>query len=168
LSTAWEEVYAGQYRRLVALLTAVTGSHAEAEEAVQEAFVRALGLTGRRAVVDDPQAWLYRVATNHARSRWRRMLTARRHAGRLVEDEAASTGTTGSDNRVLIIDALRRLPTAQREVLALHYIADMSIADIAIRIDAPPGTVKARLSRGREALKGFLIPELMLDGERCA
>src|SRR5262245_30022709 len=59
---SWEDVYTAHYRRLVVLVSAVAGSRVEAEEAVQEAFVRALGLTGRRAVVDDPEAWLYRVA----------------------------------------------------------------------------------------------------------
>ena len=67
-----EEVYAGQYRRLVALVTAVIGSRVEAEDAVQEAFVRGLGLFKRRAALTDPEAWLYRVAVNVARSRWRR------------------------------------------------------------------------------------------------
>ena len=50
MSTGLEALYAGQYRRLVALVTAVTGSPADAEEAVQEAFARALGPAGRRAI----------------------------------------------------------------------------------------------------------------------
>jgi DNA-directed RNA polymerase specialized sigma24 family protein len=83
VDSGWEEVYAGQYRRLVALLTAMAGSRVEAEEAVQEAFVRALGISGRRAVVEDPEAWLYRVAVNVLRSRWRRLLTRRRAIDRL-------------------------------------------------------------------------------------
>jgi len=164
----WEQVYAGHYRRLVALLTVVAGSRPEAEEAVQEAFVRALGLTGNRAVVDDPEAWLYRVATNHLRSRWRRVMTARRHSARLALDESSPGHTEQSDNRVLIMDALRRLPPSQREVLALHYMADMSVAEIAARIDAPQGTVKARLSRGRDALRAELGASRSLDGEHCA
>jgi RNA polymerase sigma-70 factor (ECF subfamily) len=168
VSAAWEEVYVGQYRRLVALLTVVTGSVPEAEEAVQEAFVRALGLTGKRAVVDDPEAWLYRVATNHVRSRWRKMATARRHANDLPPGDPGIASPSRSDDRMVLVNALRRLPVTQREVLALHYIADLSVAAIAARVEAPIGTVKARLSRGREALKALLSAELALDGDRGA
>ena len=153
----WEDVYAGQYRRLVILLTAVAGSRAEAEEAVQEAFVRALGLTGRRAVVDDPEGWLYRVAVNLVRSRWRRVVRGRRAVALLsTVDEP---GPDRSDDRVALLQALRQLPFEQREALALHYLADLPLAAIAARIDAPLGTVKARLSRGREALAKLLTVE---------
>src|SRR5690349_5028239 len=91
MTTDWEGVYQAQYRRLVALVVAISGSRTEAEEAVQEAFVRALGMTGRRDV-DDPGAWLYRVAVNIIRSRWRRALVARRAGSRLA-------GTTEYDVR---------------------------------------------------------------------
>jgi RNA polymerase sigma-70 factor (ECF subfamily) len=160
VSAGLEEVYAGQYRRLVALVTAVAGSRPEAEEAVQEAFVRALSLTGRRAVLADPEAWLYRVAVNQIRSRWRRARIGRRLAARMatpVEVEHPDEVTT--DSRLLLLAALRRLPFEQREVLALHYLADVSLADIAQRIEAPLGTVKARLSRGRGALSRLLADD---------
>src|SRR5262245_21117674 len=86
----WEEVYATDYRRLVALVAAVCGSLSEAEEAVQEAFVRALGVTGHRAVVRDPQAWLYRVAVNSVRARWRRGAVAARLMRLLAAAERAA------------------------------------------------------------------------------
>ena len=65
------EVYDASYRRLVTQLAGVTGSLAEAEDVVQEAFVRAVthARTVRRA--DNPEAWLRRVAVNVARSRHR-------------------------------------------------------------------------------------------------
>ncbi|HEY2794138.1 MAG TPA: RNA polymerase sigma factor [Micromonosporaceae bacterium] len=146
----WEQIYQARYRRLVALVAMVTGSLPDAEEAVQEAFVRALGRAGRG--VDDPEAWLYRVAINHVRSRWRRLTVARRHA---ATDEPLVTSGNPED-RLVLMAALQRLPYAQREALALHYVADMSVADIARRLDLPTGTVKARLSRGREALRALL------------
>jgi RNA polymerase sigma-70 factor (ECF subfamily) len=146
----WEQIYVSRYPRLVALVAMVTGSLPDAEEAVQEAFVRALGRSGRG--VDDPEAWLYRVAVNHVRSRWRRLAVARRHA---AQDEPATTAAD-LDDRLELMAALQRLPRAQREALALHYVADLSVADIARRLDVPAGTVKARLSRGREALRAQL------------
>ena len=165
--TGWEEVYAGQYRRLVALVAVVAGSRAEAEEAVQEAFVRALGLTGRRAVVDDPEGWLYRVAVNVARSRWRRLLVARRFADRVPLDPVDRDGEHGlADSRLMLLAALRRLPFAQREALALHYLADLPVEAVAVRVGVPIGTVKARLSRGREALARLLSEDAVKGGDR--
>ena len=160
VSAGLEEVYAGQYRRLVALVAAVAGSRPEAEEAVQEAFVRALSPTGRRAVLADPEAWLYRVAVNQIRSRWRRARIGRRLASRLAAPtEVASSDEVTTDSRLLLLAALRRLPFDQREVLALHYLADVTLADIAQRVGAPLGTVKARLSRGRGALARLLADD---------
>ena len=159
MEAGWEEIYHAQYRRLVALVAAVCGSRLEAEEAVQEAFLRAIGLTGRRPVVDDPTAWLYRVAVNVVRSRWRRALVARRVHGRLAADpdlQDVRGADDATDQRLVLLAALRRLPFAQREALALHYLADLPLEDIALRTEAPLGTVKARLARGRAALAAIL------------
>ncbi len=52
--------------------------------------------------------------------------------------------------------ALRRLPAAQREAIALHYLADLPIHEVAEATGSPIGTVKARLSRGRAALAVLL------------
>jgi RNA polymerase sigma-70 factor (ECF subfamily) len=163
VATGWEEVYTASYRRLVALLIAVAGSRIEAEEAVQEAFVRALGLTGRRAVVDDPEGWLYRVAVNIVRSRWRRLRTARLAAPALA-GTPADPGTGPVDERMALLAALRRLPYPQREALALHYLADLPVDAVAARLGVPTGTVKARLSRGRDALARLLAEESVKGG----
>jgi RNA polymerase sigma-70 factor (ECF subfamily) len=155
----WELIYAAHYRRLVVVVAATTGSVPEAEEAVQEAFARALSPLRSRSSIDDPLAWLYSVAVNVARSRWRRMLLAQRHRQR--EAAPAAERFEGQvESRLTLLAALRELPQAQREALALHYLADMSVEAIAIRIGAPEGTVKARLSRGREAL-GVIFADAM-------
>lgn len=158
MGTGWEQVYAARYRRLVALVAGVAGSRVEAEEAVQEAFVRALGLTGRRAVVDDPEAWLYRVAVNVVRSRFRRVLIGRRLAERFPTGPLVERGAD-PEARLVLLTALRRLPFAQREALVLHYLADLPVEVIAARVGSPVGTVKARLARGRDALARLLDEE---------
>lgn len=155
MGAGWEQLYAAQYRRLVALVASVAGSRVEAEEAVQEAFVRALGLTGRRAVVDDPEAWLYRVAVNVIRSRARRRSIARRVAQRFPQRYEADHGGD-PESRLVLLTALRQLPFAQREALVLHYLADLSVEAVAARVGSPVGTVKARLSRGRDTLARLL------------
>jgi len=168
VSQAWEEIYASHYRRLVTLMTALCGSTSDAEEAVQEAFARGLGMTGRRPPPDDPQAWLYRVASNVVKARWRRMKVAQRFWPRLAVGETDGSPADGSDDRLALVTAMRRLPMEQREAPALHYFADMSVAAIADRIEVPVGTVKARLSRGRDSLAGLLAadswPPAGMDG----
>jgi RNA polymerase sigma-70 factor, ECF subfamily len=162
----WEEIYAASYRRLVTLVATLSGSVSEAEEAVQEAFVRALGVTGRRAVPDNPEAWIYRVAVNVIRSRWRRLATGRRYAGKVAVGEVGAPPHEHTDSRLALLAAMRRLPFPQREALALHYLADMPVEAIALRLDAPVGTVKARLSRGREALAQLLAESSVAEGGR--
>jgi RNA polymerase sigma-70 factor (ECF subfamily) len=162
----WEQVYAAQYRRLVALVAAVAGSLPEAEDAVQEAFVRGLGLTGRKAVPDNPEAWLYQVAVNLIRSRWRRAVTGRRHQAELA-DRAQRSEPVDTDSHLALLAALRRLPFDQREALALHYLADLSVDEIAVRAGSPAGTIKARLGRGRGAL-AKLLDDSVAGGERRA
>ena len=166
VSPDWELIYAAHYRRLVVLVVATTGSVPEAEEAVQEAFARALSPLRSRSSINDPVPWLYGVAVNVARSRWRRLLVAQRHRHR--EPAPAVNRFEGHvETRLSLLAALRELPAAQREALALHYLADMSVEQISVRIGAPEGTVKARLSRGREALgvifAGALLHERTTD-----
>lgn len=55
-----------------------------------------------------------------------------------------------------MVAALRRLPEEQRTALALYYLLGMPVAEVARQTEAPVGTVKARLSRGRAALAGLL------------
>ena len=150
-----QDLYAASYRRLLGQLIGVTGSEAEAEDVVQEAFVRGLDHPGRLLDADNPEAWLRTVAVNLARSRWRR---ARRLVGlapRLVEEPRDAD----SDGHLVLLQALRKLPASQREVIALHHLADLTVEQVADTLDLPTGTVKARLSRGRAALSTLLVEE---------
>src|SRR6188508_962264 len=79
------DLYAASYRRLLGQLIGVTGSVAEAEDVVQEAFVRGLDRPSRLLGADNPEAWLRTVAVNLARSRWRRAQRLVGLAPRLVE-----------------------------------------------------------------------------------
>ena len=150
-----QDLYAASYRRLLGQLIGVTGSVAEAEDVVQEAFVRGLDHPGRLLDADNPEAWLRTVAVNLARSRWRR---ARRLVGlapRLVEEPRDAD----SDGHLVLLQALRKLPASQREVIALHHLADLTVEQVADTLDLPTGTVKARLSRGRATLSTLLVKE---------
>jgi RNA polymerase sigma-70 factor, ECF subfamily len=143
------ELYDASYRRLVGQLTAVTGNREEAEDVVQEAFARALLHSRTLIVADNPEAWVRTVAVNAARSRWRRF---RRFAGLLPDLVLDATPAADDASRMDLVAALRTLPTAQREAIALHHLAGLSVQEVATTLGAPPGTVKARLARGRAAL----------------
>lgn len=149
------ELYDASYRRLVGQLTAVTGSREEAEDVVQEAFARALHHGRALAHVANPEAWLRTVAVNQARSRWRRL---RRFAG-LLPDLVPDPVEDDGDARLDLLAALRALPTAQREAIALHHLAGLPVHEVAATLDVPTGTVKARLARGRAALAGRLADD---------
>jgi RNA polymerase sigma-70 factor (ECF subfamily) len=147
------EAFEASYRRLVAQLYAVTGDRAEAEDAVQEAFARAVAAGRKWRHVVNPEAWLRTVAVNHARTRARRRKLFQRARPR-ISTAAESPGI--SEDHVAVVEALRHVGEAQRLVLALHYFADLSVAEIAAELGVPPGTVKTRLMRGREALQSHL------------
>ena len=150
-----EDVFHRSYRRLVVQLYGVTGDREEAEDVVQEAFVRAVAAGQRFTRAANPEAWLRTTAINLHRSRWRKL----RNFSRIKERLTSPQDVPGLDDRVDVVEALRSLPRDQREVVALHHLADLSVADIATELGLPSGTVKSRLSRGREALARTLRDE---------
>ena len=148
------EVYDASYRRLVVQMLALSGDLAVAEDAVQEAFVKAVGQGGRFATLANPEAWLRTVATNHLRNRWRRSRVWAAIVPRLHSD--ARPRPALSPDHVAVVAALRQLPEDLREVVTLHHIADLSVADVAQTLGLPEGTVKTRLARGRTRLAALL------------
>ena len=147
---SFDEVYAAHYADLTVQLYAYCGDRQEAQDLVQEAFCRALSRWRTVAEYEDPIAWIRRVAWNLAVSGWRRRRTARGFLSRQRREEPAQEGP-GPD-RVALFAALAALPAPQRRALVLHYLADLSVAEIAERESVPTGTVKSWLSRGRTAL----------------
>ncbi len=152
------DVHAASYRVLVGQLYALCGSLAEAEDVVQEAFVRAAVHHRTFAAADNPEAWLRTVAVNVSRSRWRREVNRRRAQHRRVverDDIVAELPGLGGD-RIDLVAALRRLPRDQREALVLHHLVDLPVEEVASTVAANVNTVKARLRRGRQALAVLL------------
>jgi RNA polymerase sigma-70 factor (sigma-E family) len=147
------QMYAVSFRRLVIQLYALTGDMSEAQEAVQEAFVRALVRSRDFAALDNPEAWLRRVSVNVARSRHRRR---RLLIGLLPRLATPPVVADTSPDHVALMDAMRQLPTGQRHAIALHYLADLPIDEVADALGTTVGTVKSRLSRGRQALSVLL------------
>jgi RNA polymerase sigma-70 factor (ECF subfamily) len=149
------ELYHACYRRLVTQVYAFTTDLTEAQDVVQEAFARALARPRGLTDVDNPEAWLRTVAINVVRRRWRRrklldtILLRDRPVTRVVE---APPGPERADLR----NAMAGLPDAYRQVVVLHYFADLPVDEVARLIEVPVGTVKSRLSRARAALAEHL------------
>jgi RNA polymerase sigma factor (sigma-70 family) len=148
------DLYLASYQRLVLQLYPVTGDLGEAQEVVQEAFVKLLASPTLISALGNPEAWLRTVAVNLARSRRRRGRVLQRLLGTVG---AGPTDVPGaSPDHVALMAALRALPAGQREAIALHYLADLPVTDVAELLQISVGTVKSRLSRGRTALARLL------------
>jgi len=89
------------------------------------------------------------VVNRLATDRWRHMGVRRKRAAAAPPPDAVAAPT---EDVVVLVQAMRALPAAQRRALALHYLLDRSVAEIAAETGVPTGTVKSWLSRGRAAL----------------
>lgn len=150
------------YGRVVAAVALVIEDRGRAEDAVQEALVR---YWERAAEVDSPRAWITTVALNQARTSRRRghaesraleRLTRRRSSSEIVEDDV--------DEQVRV--AVEHLPAGQRSAVALHYLLDLSVVEVADVMGVAEGTVKAHLHRARIALRSALRQEETDDARR--
>jgi RNA polymerase sigma-70 factor, ECF subfamily len=159
------DFYAASFRRLVGQLYTMTGNHAEAQDAVQEAFIRAWAHRRRLDRSGSPEAWVRATAWRIAVSRWQRARLGRA----LMRSSAPTAPVDGpSPDRVALIEGLRQVPAEQRRALVLYHVCDQSVAQIAAETGVPVGTVKARLARGRAALAPHLRDTALPDGAASA
>ena len=158
----FDDFYTSSFARITGQLYAMIGDRDEAQECVQEAFVRAWSHRRKLSRDQHPEAWVRTTAYRLAVSRWRRSVLGRRPADRALS--APASATPPSETHVAVVDALRKLPESQRRALVLHHIADLSVAQVAHEVGAPEGTVKAWLSRGRTALAALLSDDHRPEG----
>lgn len=146
------DLYAATYSRLVGTVGAICGDQHEAEEAVQDAFVRLMGTWSKVARYEDPEAWVRMVALRQVSNRRRKALNGIKAAIRLgPPPEAPEPSPTSVDAE----RALAVLPAQQRAVLVLYRLG-LDAASIADTLGVPVGTVKSRLARGRAAVAPLL------------
>ena len=154
-SRGFDEFYRDTAGRMVRYGYALTGDLAEAQDVVQEAYTRAWRHWRAVAVHPAPEAWVRLAVARLAADRWRRIAGWRAALSRTGRPEAAPPP---NEDAVLLTAALRRLPLPLRQALALHYLGDLSVAEIAAETGAPIGTVTSWLSRGRSELAAILAP----------
>lgn len=150
---SFDEFYRSTSARTLRYGHAVAGDHGEAQDLVQEAYARAWRQWGRLAGHPAPEAWLRLVVSRLAADRFRRLRSWRTAISRAGPPQ--DVRPPGEDT-VLLVAALRQLPANQRQALALHYLFDMPVEEIAREARVPSGTVKSWLSRGRSRLAELL------------
>jgi RNA polymerase sigma-70 factor (ECF subfamily) len=157
--SAFDQLYRSDYRRLVALAYGLSGSRAAAEELAQEAFLAAHRRWGEIGAYDDPSAWLRRVVVNRSVSLLRRRVAEGLALARLGARRELPAALPESDE--VVWRAVRALPRRQAQVVALHYIDDRPVADIAAILGCAEGTVKAHLHQARQTLSRTLSHPLL-------
>jgi RNA polymerase sigma-70 factor (ECF subfamily) len=143
------ELYAATHRPLVGYCYRLVGDTQTAADVAQEAFTR---LFARVISVREPRAWLFLVATNLCRDVWRDQERQRS----IVERTGRATATDLAAHDMGVRDLVERLPSRLRDVVVLHYYADLPVAHVAAALHKPVGTVKRRLLEARALLSDDL------------
>jgi RNA polymerase sigma factor (sigma-70 family) len=136
---------ARDYPRLVNAVALASGSYSAAEDAVQEALIRAWMRSERGEYLGSLPAWVAAVALNLTRSGWRRTMAERR--ARRRSPGRSAWAAPPSEDHLDVARALEALPRRQREVAVLRYVLEMSTAEVAGALGIAEGTVKSSLAR---------------------
>lgn len=143
--------------KLIAHAWRLLGDHEGAKDAVQESWAEIL--RGLARLRDDRAfpAWAYRIVSRRCGRQIGRIQSERRLAEEIaaapVEDEPA--GSLALDVAA-VRAAIRSLPSGQQAAIALFYLEEMSVAEVAVALDVPAGTVKTRLMHARHSLRAVL------------
>jgi RNA polymerase sigma-70 factor (ECF subfamily) len=157
--------------REVAFRTAwlITRSSGDAEDAAQDAFVKAFYALARFRRGEAFRPWILRIVSNEARNRRRSAarrerlaLRAERERGPGDAAPSPEAATLAREDRERLLGALERLSERDRSVIAYRYLLELSEAETAEALGVRPGTVKSRLSRALERLRATL--EVPADG----
>lgn len=140
---------------MVAIARALVAERSQAEDLVQESFISAHRNWSRVGTYDQPRLWVRRVLINRATSLRRRLGSEWRAMTRL-KAEPTRVGSDLSLPTLEVWEEVRRLPARQQQVVVLHYVSDLGVAEIGATLGLAPGTVKAHLHRARQQLKTTL------------
>lgn len=148
---SFDAVFVDEYPKMVALAAAVSGSRASAEDIAQDALAKLDRNWVKVQGYDSPGGWLRRVTVNLAVSRRRRLVSEAKALLRIDRPQAALPPEDPEDPALWA--AVAALPRNQRIAIALHYLEDRSVADIADILDVSPSTARVHLHRGRQTLR---------------
>ena len=153
--------YRREYPNMVAIAAAVSGNRAIAEDLAQEAMLRAHRHWDRVSAYERPGAWVRRGTINLALSAAKRAAAEFPRVLRLAERSTLPEPDVADDR---IWKAVAKLPGNQRAAVALHYLEDRPIDEIADILEISAATARVHLHRGRKALASTLDPEEATNG----
>jgi RNA polymerase sigma-70 factor (ECF subfamily) len=146
----FDAFFAAEYRGLVGLASVLCGQRALGEELAQEALLSAYKNWPRIASYDDPGAWTRRVVANLATSSWRRRAREARAILKVRRARRPDAELVTTD--IAFWAEVRALPARQAQCVALHYLEDRSVADIARVLGIAEPTVRVHLHTARREL----------------
>jgi RNA polymerase sigma-70 factor, ECF subfamily len=147
-----DELFRTVYPKLAGWVRRLVDDDDTAHEVASEAFVR---LLSRWTRVDNPQSYLYMIATNLVRDHWRKTERERR-AIRSVTVGAEADAITHPGQDVDVRNLIESLPAKLRDPFLLHYYAGFAVREVAALLHRPEGTIKADLYAARARLKTAL------------
>jgi RNA polymerase sigma-70 factor (ECF subfamily) len=147
---SFEELFDSEHARLFGALCLVTGDRHEAEEIMQDAFLRLWERWDRIAGLDDPQAYLFRTAMNVFRNRYRRAALALRRTVSLAPTEDAFATV---EDRDVVVRALRSLTPDQRAAVVLTSYVGLTSEEAGRALGMRAGTVRTLATRARAAIR---------------
>ncbi|MEN8237890.1 MAG: SigE family RNA polymerase sigma factor [Actinomycetota bacterium] len=142
--------YRLEFEAVVGLAYALSGSRLAAEDLAQDAFVAAYRRWDEIGKYDKPGAWVRRAVANRSVSAIRRRVVEAKALPKLVRSEELPPELSAESTDVW--RAVRRLPKRQAQVIALFYLEDLSLDDVASILDLSPETVRTHLRRARKTL----------------
>jgi RNA polymerase sigma-70 factor (ECF subfamily) len=147
----FDETFRDHYERLVRSLAVACGDREAAADAVEDGFTRAFARWRRISRYEDPVGWVRHVALNRLRDHFRRAERGRTAVDRLSGQTTQSMpGPEAPDD---LLDELATLPRQQRIAVALYYVDELSVREIADAMGLSEGAVKYHLHAGRATLR---------------
>jgi RNA polymerase sigma-70 factor, ECF subfamily len=150
-----EQLFTANYPKLAGWVRRLVDDDDTAHEVASEAFVRLLSKWTSPDKLDNPQSYLYMIATNLVRDHWRKTERERR-AMRTVTAGAEPEPYSDPAQDVDVRELIQQLPARLRDPFLLHYYAGFGIHEIAVLLKRPDGTIKADLYHARARLKEAL------------
>jgi RNA polymerase sigma-70 factor, ECF subfamily len=147
---SFEEFFAAEHARLFGALCLVTGDRSEAEEIVQDAFLRLWERWDRVASVDDIESYLFTTAMNVFRNRYRRAALAVR---RRLQPEVTVDALAAVEDRDVVVRALRGLAPEQRAAVVLTNYVGLTSEEAGKLLGMRAGTVRTLASRARSSIR---------------
>jgi RNA polymerase sigma-70 factor, ECF subfamily len=159
--TAFDALFYRYRDGIYRLSLAITKDPLSAEEIVIDTFARAYRALARLEPDDSLRPWLYRVAINESYDRRPRSRTIASPLDDAEEIAAADDGSPSdlaerAEDRRTLLAAVESLDVKHRTVVVLHYLSDLPLAEIALVVKAPVGTVKSRLHYALRTLRVHL------------